>query len=189
MSKLRNIPDNMKPHWECIINGVKYSYLAGAEDVNVPDAVAAVIDNYYAMLPKENPPETDEQMAARVAEGVVAGLTLDITAYALSDTPVTCPALSVKDFDAVVASKYQKPITVKYKIDGVISTVGDYQVKYTVEDGAVVNPVITFHTVADGESGVESIGELQFTKSGVSTPSVYVAFVATTLQAASSEGE
>lgn len=182
MSKIRNIPDNMKPHWECIINGVKYTYVAGAEDVSVPDAVAAVIDNYYAMLPKENPPETDEQMAARIAEGAVAGLTLDITSYALSDTPITCSAFSVKDFDAVVASKYQKPITVKYKIDDVISTVGDYQVKYTVEDGVVTDPVITFHTVADGESGVESIGELQFTKALVgSAPTVYVAFVATEL--------
>lgn len=184
MSKLRNIPDNMKPHWECIINGVKYSYLAGAEEVEVPDAVAAVIDNYNAMLPKENPPETDEQMAERVAEGVVAGLMLDITAYNLSDTPVSCYSFSVKDFDAVVASKYQKPITVKYKIDGVISTVGDYQVKYTVEEGVVTDPVITFHTVADGESGVESIGELQFTKGGVGTPSVYVAFVSTEFPAA-----
>ena len=184
MPKLRNIPDNMRPFWECTVNGVKYSYPAGAEDVEVPDAVASVIDNYYAMLPKENPPETDEQMAARVAEGVVAGLMLDITSYALSDTPVTCPALSVKDFDAVVASKYQKPITVKYKIDDVISTVGDYQVKYTVVEGAVTDPVITFHTVADGESGVESIGELQFTKGGVGTPSVYVAFVATEFPAA-----
>jgi len=182
MPKTRNIPDNMKPHWECIINGVKYTYVAGAEDETVPDAVAAVIDNYYAMLPKENPPETDEQMVARVAEGVVAGLTLDITSYSLSNTPVTCPTFSVADFDAVVASKYQKPITVKYKIDGVISTVGDYQVKYTVVEGAVTDPVITFHTVADGENGVESIGELQFTKGtagGVS--SVYVAFVATKL--------
>lgn len=184
MSKIRNIPDNMRPYWECNINGVEYSYPAGSEDVTVPDAVAAVIDNYNAMLPKENPPETDEQMAARIAEKAVAGLTLDITSYALSDTPVTCPALSVKDFDAVVASKYQKPITVKYKIDGVISTVGDYQVKYTVEEGVVTDPVITFHTVADGESGVESIGELQFTKSGVGTPSVYVAFVATELPTA-----
>ena len=181
MSKTRNIPDNMKPHWECIINGVKYTYVAGAEDETVPDAVAAVIDNYNAMLPKENPPETDEQMAERVAEGVVAGLMLDITSYALSDTPVTCPAFSAADFDAVVASKYQKPIAVKYKIDGVISTVGDYQVKYTVEEGVVTDPVITFHTVADGESGVESIGELQFTKSTGNTPTVYVAFVATKL--------
>jgi hypothetical protein len=184
MSKIRNIPDNMKPHWECVINGVKYTYVAGAEGEEVPDEVAAAIDSYNAMLPKENPPETDEQMAARVAEKAVAGLMLDITSYALSDTPVTCPAPSVADFDAVVASKYQKPITVKYKIDGVISTVGDYQVKYTVVEGAVTDPVITFHTVADGESGVESIGELQFTKGGVGTPSVYVAFVATEFPAA-----
>ena len=67
MSRTVKIPDNLHP-WECEINGVKYGpYSAGSEQT-VPDEVGAVIDAYNSSLPVENPPETCEEMAKRIAD-------------------------------------------------------------------------------------------------------------------------
>ena len=52
MSKSVTIPTNMKPFWACEINGIQYSYLAGST-ATVPDEVAALVEQYYAALPKE----------------------------------------------------------------------------------------------------------------------------------------
>lgn len=46
------IPDNNKPFWSCEINGTVYTYPSGATK-SVPSQVATLIENYYAMQPKE----------------------------------------------------------------------------------------------------------------------------------------
>jgi hypothetical protein len=52
----RTIPDNPRHWWECTVNGKKYTYKSG-ETVDVPDAVADVIDaiNRANERPAEKP--------------------------------------------------------------------------------------------------------------------------------------
>lgn len=177
MSKIRNIPDNMKPHWECIINGVKYTYVAGAEGEEVPDNVAAVIDNYNAMLPKENPPETDEQMATRVAKGVVTGTVIDMRSYSLSETPVSCPAFPVALFDEIASGKANPPITAIFKIGDIVNTITGYA-KHAGEDSTTLTMPLVGISL---EGGAESISGLIFNKVTGTVTSVYVALVTTEL--------
>lgn len=42
----RTIPSDVQPYWSCTVNGKKYTYKSG-ETVDVPDAVASVIDAIY----------------------------------------------------------------------------------------------------------------------------------------------
>lgn len=47
MAKTVTIPVDLQPAFVCMVNGVRYSYSAG-ETVEVPDEVAALIEEYYA---------------------------------------------------------------------------------------------------------------------------------------------
>ena len=47
MAKTVTIPADVQPAFVCMINGVRYAYSAG-ETVEVPDAVAALIEEHYA---------------------------------------------------------------------------------------------------------------------------------------------
>lgn len=55
MSKSRVIPSNTKPNWTCEIGNKVYTYMSGTTQT-VPDEVAVIIDNYYAMQAKEDDP-------------------------------------------------------------------------------------------------------------------------------------
>lgn len=70
MSKSVTIPTFMLPDFVCTINTKTYRYKAGTTQT-VPDAVAELIENINASVPVENPPETEEEMAKRVAEQAI----------------------------------------------------------------------------------------------------------------------
>ena len=52
MSKTVTIPSYTRPYWECCINGVMYRYTSGSAQ-EVPDEVAALIENNLNQKPKE----------------------------------------------------------------------------------------------------------------------------------------
>ncbi len=52
MSKMVTIPSYTRPYWECCINGVMHRYTSGSTQ-EVPDEVAALIENYLKRQPKE----------------------------------------------------------------------------------------------------------------------------------------
>lgn len=58
MARTVTIPESYKPLYTVWVNGVKYEYPAG-ETVEVPDGVADVIENDYALDPKEDPDATN----------------------------------------------------------------------------------------------------------------------------------
>lgn len=94
MSKTVKIPDYMKPNYVVTINGVRYSYPAGTVR-SVPDCVASAIQHYYDSLPKEDPPETTEQMIRRICAEMIAGTRYEIN---LTDIALTDEAQVVTDY-------------------------------------------------------------------------------------------
>lgn len=52
MSKTVTIPSYTSPYWECCINGVRHMYPSGSTQ-EVPDAVAAFIEEYMERQPKK----------------------------------------------------------------------------------------------------------------------------------------
>ena len=105
MSKTVIIPGNMDP-WCCAINGVPYGPWPAGTEQTVPDEVAAVIENYYASQPRENPPETDEEMAKRIADEEIAKAAI-VTSQIASVTKAGEDGPTADDFngllDAIVA--------------------------------------------------------------------------------------
>lgn len=67
MSKVVTIPCCMSP-FEVIVNGVAYKYAAGSV-VEVPDEVAAVIENHMGQHPEHS--ESQEVLTAKVGQIVV----------------------------------------------------------------------------------------------------------------------
>ena len=63
---IRIIPIDNGNIWRCVINGVRYAYPAG-QTIDVPDVIAAIIDNYNGSVKDEDDP------SIRVADEVVAG--------------------------------------------------------------------------------------------------------------------
>ncbi|MBR6271394.1 MAG: hypothetical protein IKR26_04500 [Lachnospiraceae bacterium] len=85
------IPDYSQPNWSCEIDGIRYSYPAGSTQ-EVPDAVAAVINNYKAMQPQTAP---DEVRTQRELTKLLAAAVEKITALeaAVSPLPAKVSAL------------------------------------------------------------------------------------------------
>lgn len=102
MSKSVTIPTYMQPDFVCTINNVTYRYKAGTTQT-VPDEVAELIENINASVPVENPPETIEQMAQRVAEQAIAD---NVTAATETDAGIVKMAGNVAEAtsDTLVAT-------------------------------------------------------------------------------------
>lgn len=93
------IPDYSQPNWSCEIDGIRYSYPAGSTQ-EVPDAVAAVINNYKAMQPQTAP---DEVRTQRELTKLLAAAVERITALeaAVSPLPAKVSALEAAMGDVV----------------------------------------------------------------------------------------
>ena len=75
------IPAYSRP-FVVIVNGIRYEYEPGKE-VNVPDAVAAVIEAWERAQPKEDVPEPENvgELTARLKSGAIADAELHLGFY------------------------------------------------------------------------------------------------------------
>ena len=143
MSKAVKIPDYMKPNYVVTINGVRYSYPAGTTQV-VPDCVASAIQHYYDSLPKEDPPETTEQMVRRICGEMIAANTVPKIALDLSEVELGEDPLDVTDqipYDTAYKIILETPdvyrdslyaATLCFEYDGTTYFTSTY---YTTDDG------------------------------------------------------
>lgn len=136
MSKSAKIPTYMKPEWKCEINNKKYSYPAGSVG-SVPDEVAELIATINAQMPVENPPETPEQMAKRIADAEIANNYeyYDFTSVELeAGTPKKLGAWSEDQLGFLISDIALKPVSVTVRYDG-----NDYQLiaTETAEDEVI----------------------------------------------------
>ena len=76
MSKMVTIPSNTRPYWECCINGVPHSYMAGSTQ-EVPDEVASLIEHLMEQQPKEpvKAEYVDYDMVIRCSTNLHVGVT------------------------------------------------------------------------------------------------------------------
>lgn len=136
MSKSVTIPTYMQPDFVCTINNTTYRYKAGTTQT-VPDEVAELIKAINAQKPVENPPETPEQMAKRIADAEIANNYeyYDFTSVELeAGTPKQLGAWSEDQLDNLIADIALKPVSVTVRYDG-----NDYQLiaTETAEDEVI----------------------------------------------------
>ena len=123
MSKSVTIPTFMQPDWVCTINNTTYRYKAGTTQT-VPDEVAELIKAINAQKPVENPPETPEQMAKRIADAEIETALanysnyIDLTSvlFTLGTAEDITSRLSKNAVNDIIATAFIKPTGCAVKI-------------------------------------------------------------------------
>lgn len=120
MSKSVKIPTYMQPDWVCTINNTTYRYKAGTTQT-VPDEVAELIENINAQEPVENPPETPEEMAKRIADAEIADNYefYDFTSVGLeAGTPKKLSGWNADSLGSLISDIAFKPMSVMVTYNG-----------------------------------------------------------------------
>lgn len=170
MSKSVTIPTYMQPDWFCTINNTTYRYKAGTTQT-VPDEVAELIEAINAQQPVENPPETPEEMAKRIADAEIADNLelIDFTSVALvAGTPKKLGDWDADKLDRLISGIALKPVSVMVKYSGT-----DYQLiatESTEEEAIFSSPLMDADGAVTGILGLKIYDDdyifalLQFTE-------------------------
>lgn len=141
----------MKPDWVCTINNTTYRYKAGTTQT-VPDEVAELIKAINAQKPVENPPETPEEMAKRIADAEIADNYefYDLTSVALvAGTPKKLTGWGADELSRLISDIAFKPMSVMVAYGG-----NDYQL---IATESTENEAIFSSPLMDAEGAVTGI--------------------------------
>lgn len=140
MARTVTIPENYKPFYTVWVNGAKYEYPAG-ETVEVPDGVADVIENDYALDPKEDPRKGNMIIKKRVK--VIPGDSRYLPELSSSGGSITDKAFADSLWENRKIAKFSNsfdPNDTRYLWSGDVdaSWIGDGVKGFTTNGGQVV---------------------------------------------------